>query len=169
MIAPLSPAELDRLRDVVRERWPACAEAQGVTGVDIRLQYGVRFVGAWLLASEDGDAVERAKEGLARILEDAGYEVRRDGAHVVTGWATVICSGPHSPMGRCTWCHGSGRVRIIDIEARDIGDRRAVAYHTGLSLGRAARDRARLEGIGANGPYEHAARVNEMAMRSKQP
>lgn len=149
MTAPLSTADLANLRASISALWPACAEAQGVRGyTEVSLRSGLD-IWASAVNAPDG-AVPRAVEGLSRILEDAGYAIERRGSvRIVTGWATLM----------------SGR-RIADMPPCD---RVRDAYHTGLSLGRAARDRAAREGVIESAKYRHAVNVGEMVRRIRVP
>ncbi len=149
--AHLSPADLAHLRAAVRERWPACAEAQGIGRHNPTIAFvdadGALCIVGHLARHEDGP-VARATESLARILEDAGYAIERRGsARIVTGWAMV-----------------SDDVRVASLDPWDPLRR---AYDDRLHRERAERDAPRREGIGGNAKVEHAVAVNEMARRSR--
>jgi hypothetical protein len=157
---PLSPVDLDRLRAVARERWPACAEAQGVKfpwNVDVAecergYQICISSGKFWPIAI--GREVERARESLARALEGAPhfYAVARHGdARYVTGREVVDGRALADIYHDCAW------------------DDRVSAHEDRLHRERVERDAPMRAAAGdpRGAKYEHVVAVNEMARRSK--
>lgn len=91
MTAPLTlPCDREQLATTVARLWPAAAAVCGVDSA--RVESLVQTSGILAASNYDVAPAQRylAWEHLTRSLEDAGYEVRRDGsARVVLGWAAV--------------------------------------------------------------------------------
>lgn len=110
LVLPCEPEQL--ARDVAR-LWPGAA---AVAGVDPRLAAVGTHADGSLFAIvrvhvPPAGSVSLALEHLARSLEDAGYEVQRDGsARVVLGWAAARVSAPRIRGG-----HMLTVIRIADL------------------------------------------------------